>query len=603
MKLIKYLKPYLFFAIISPLLMMGEVMADLSLPKLMSYIVDFGIAEDGLSKIKETELPLKIVTAIFGGDFSQMNIIITFGVLMLLIVLVGGFFGTMCAYAAAKASQGFGHDLRCDAYRRVMSLSIEQTDKFTTGSLVTRMTNDIAMLIDLVEMVLRMCVRSPMFLIGGTVMLLSLNIKFGVVLLCALPPLLVTLILVLSKSIPIFSTVQKKLDRVNSVVQENVSGARVVKAYVREDYEVARFRDANSELKNSNYRVLKLMSVIHPVLTVIQNFAIIAIILMGGIDIRNGIAGMSVGNIMAGITYVTQVIMSVMMVTMMFSSISRAIASGKRINEIMDSDPKIVSGNIKGEVKDDNVAVSFENVSFSYPGTCGKPVLRDINIDIKRGETIAVIGATGSGKTSLISLIPRFYDADSGSVKVDGIDVKDYDLTSLRNKIGYIMQKSELFSDTVENNIRWGKEEATDVEIRSAAETAQANEFIEKMPDGYNSFIAEKGASLSGGQKQRLSIARGVVRMPEILIFDDATSALDLATEAKLRRALREKMKDTTVIMIAQRIASVKEADRIAVIEDGTIRHCASHDELMKISQTYRDIYDSQMKNRGDSIE
>ena len=603
MKLVKYLKPYLFFAIISPLLMMGEVMADLSLPKLMSYIVDFGIAEDGLSKIKGTELPLKIVTAIFGGDFSQMNIIITFGVLMLLIVLVGGFFGTMCAYAAAKASQGFGHDLRCDAYRRVMSLSIEQTDKFTTGSLVTRMTNDIAMLIDLVEMVLRMCVRSPMFLIGGTVMLLSLNIKFGVVLLCALPPLLVTLILVLSKSIPIFSTVQKKLDRVNSVVQENVSGARVVKAYVREDYEIARFRDANSELKNSNYRVLKLMSVIHPVLTVIQNFAIIAIILMGGIDIKNGIAGMSVGNIMAGITYVTQVIMSVMMVTMMFSSISRAIASGKRINEIMDSDPKIVSGNIKGEVKDDTVAVSFENVSFSYPGTCGKPVLRDINIDIKRGETIAVIGATGSGKTSLISLIPRFYDADSGSVKVDGIDVKDYDLTSLRNKIGYIMQKSELFSDTVENNIRWGKEDATDVEIRSAAETAQANEFIEKMPDGYNSFIAEKGASLSGGQKQRLSIARGVVRMPQILIFDDATSALDLATEAKLRRALREKMKETTVIMIAQRIASVKEADRIAVIEDGTIRHCAPHDELMKISQTYRDIYDSQMKNRGDSIE
>ena len=603
MKLAKYLKPYLLFAIISPLLMMGEVMADLSLPKLMSYIVDFGIAEDGLEKIKESELPFRIVTAIFGGDFSQMNIIITFGVLMLLIVLVGGLFGTMCAYTASKASQGFGHDLRCDAYRRVMALSIEQTDKFTTGSLVTRMTNDIAMLIDLVEMVLRMCVRSPMFLIGGTVMLLSLNIKFGVVLLCALPLLLVTLILVLSKSIPIFGRVQKKLDRVNSVVQENVSGARVVKAYVREDYEIARFRNANTELKDTNYSVLKLMALIQPVLTIIQNLAIIAIILMGGIDISNGVAGMSVGNIMAGITYVTQVIMSVMMVTMMFNSISRAIASGKRINEIMDSDPKIISGKIKDVDNADPIAVSFEDVSFSYPGNCGKPVLRDINIEIKKGETLAVIGATGSGKTSLISLIPRFYDADRGSVKVDGVDVKDYDLTSLRSKIGYIMQKSELFSDTVENNIRWGKEDATDFEIRSAAETAQANEFVEKMPDGYGSFIAEKGASLSGGQKQRISIARGVVRMPEILIFDDATSALDLATEGKLRHALKEKMKDTTVIMIAQRIASVKEADRIAVIEDGTIKQVAPHGELMKTCQTYRDIYDSQMKNRGDRIE
>ncbi|MBR3967312.1 MAG: ABC transporter ATP-binding protein [Clostridia bacterium] len=601
MKLAKYLKPYLFFAIISPILMIGEVMADLSLPKLMSYIVDFGIAEGGLEEIVDSGMPYEIMTALFGSDFTQMNVIITFGVMMLLIVLVGGFFGTMCAYTAAKASQGFGHDLRCDAYRRVMSLSIEQTDKFTTGSLVTRMTNDIAMLIELVEMILRMCVRSPMFLIGGTVMLLSLNLKFGVVLLCSLPLLLATLILVLSKSIPLFSTVQKKLDRVNSVVQENVSGARVVKAYVREDYETNRFSTANGELKDINLRVLRLMAIIHPVLNILQNLAIIAIILIGGIDIKNGIAGMSVGSVMAGITYVTQVIMSIMMVTMMFNSISRAIASGKRINEIMDSDPTVKSGLSDGS--SDDIAVSFENVSFRYPGTAGEDVLHDINLNIKRGETLAIIGSTGCGKTSLVSLVPRFYDPSAGKVKVGGIDVKDYKLSVLRNKISYVMQKSELFSDTVANNIRWGKEDATLEEIKDAVETAQAKDFVENLPNGYDDYIAEKGASLSGGQKQRLSIARGVIRKPEILIFDDATSALDLVTEAKLRKALHEKMKDTTVIMIAQRIASVKEADRIAVIEDGTIKHCAPHEELMRISETYRDIYDSQMKNGGDISE
>lgn len=601
MKLAKYLKPYLFFAIISPLLMIGEVAADLSLPKLMSYIVDFGIADGGLEEITKSEFPYKIITTLFGNNYTQMNIIITFGVLMLLIVLVGGFFGTMCAYTAAKASQGFGHDLRCDAYRRVMSLSIEQTDKFTTGSLVTRMTNDISMLIELVEMVLRMCIRSPMFLIGGTIMLLSLNLKFGVVLLCSLPLLLATLLLVLSKSVPLFSVVQKKLDKVNSVVQENVSGARVVKAYVREDYETDRFIGANTYLRDINLKVLRLMSVIHPVLTIIQNFAIIAIILIGGIDISRGIAGMTVGNVMAGITYVTQVIMSIMMVTMMFQSISRAIASGKRICEVMDSDPVIVSGDKNGT--EDDIAVSFKNVGFRYPGTAGKPVLHDINLDVKRGETLAIIGSTGCGKTSLVGLVPRFYDATEGTVTVDGIDVRDYKLSALRDKISYVMQKSELFSDTVANNIRWGKENASMEEIKDACETAQARDFVEHIPDGYDSFIAEKGASLSGGQKQRISIARGVVRKPEILIFDDATSALDLATEAKLRKSLNEKMKDTTVIMIAQRIASVKEADRIAVIEDGTIKHCAPHDELMRISETYRDIYDSQMKNGGGTNE
>ena len=602
MKLARYLKPYWFYSIISPLMMMCEVCADLCLPFLMSFIVDYGILENGLEEIKGSGIAYWIMKTLYGPDgITQIKIIITFGALMLLITLVGGFFGTACAYTASTAAQGFGHDLRRDAYRRVMSLSIEQTDKFTTGSLVTRMTNDIAMLIELVEMVLRMCVRSPMFLIGGTVMLVRLNVKFGVVLLCSLPLLLGTLVIVLSKTIPMHSIVQKKLDKVNAVVQENVSGARVVKAYVREDYEIARFGRANSELRDINYRVLKMMAAITPVLNIIQNFAIIAIILLSGLSIKIGVAGMTVGTTMAAITYVTQVIMSVMMVTMMFQSISRAIASGKRINEIMDCEPCIVGGDKAGEGSD--VVISFENVSFRYPGTTGRPVLHDINLQIRRGETLAVIGSTGCGKTSLVNMIPRFYDATEGTVTVDGVPVKEYDLKALRRKIGYVMQKSELFSDTIANNIRWGNNEATDAELRDAAETAQALAFIEDRDDGFEDFIAEKGASLSGGQKQRLSIARALARKPEILILDDATSALDLATESKLRAGLEEKMKDTTVIMIAQRIASVKNADRIAVIENGTISACATHDELMRTSATYRDIYDSQMRNGGEINE
>lgn len=603
MKLAKYLKPYLFFAIISPLLMMGEVLADLCLPYLMSFIVDYGIAEDGLSKIGASSLAVGIMDALFGaGQYTQMNIIITFGALMLLITLIGGFFGTFCAYAAARASQGFGNDLRCDAYRRVMSLSIEQTDKFTTGSLVTRMTGDIAMMVEFVEMILRMFVRAPMFLIGGTVMLLSLNIKFGTVLLCALPVLLLTLVLVLARAVPMYGVVQKKLDRVNAVVQENVSGARVVKAYVREEYEVDRFSHANAEMRDVNYRVLRMMSVLHPVMNIVQNLAILAIIALGGIAISDGVDGMSTGTLMAGINYVTTILHSVMMVTMMFQSVSRAMASGKRINEILDTEPVIADGQ-ESVGQGGDVAVSFCDVSFRYPGTTGRPVLQHINLDIRRGETLAIIGATGSGKTSLVNLIPRFYDATEGQVLVDGVPVKDYTLSALRKKMGFVMQKSELFSDTIEGNLRWGRKDATRADVQAAAMTAQAAEFIEGFAEGYDTFVAEKGASLSGGQKQRMSIARALLRRPEIMILDDATSALDLSTEAKLRTAMRESLKDTTVIMVAQRIASVKHADRIAVIEaDGTILHCAPHDELLRISPTYVDIVNSQNKQGGEAL-
>ncbi len=595
-----YLKKYAFLAIISPLLMIGEVAADLCLPKLMTVIVDCGIAAGG--DVSSSALGSTVMRILFGeGTYTSMQVIVTFGLLMLLVVLIGGCFGVLCAYTASKASQGVGDDLRRDAYAKVMSLSIEQTDKFTTGSLVTRMTNDITMIIDFVEMLLRMLVRSPMFFVGGLIMLMTLDFSFGIIMLCALPIMAIMLALVLGRAIPIYSSVQKKLDRLNCVVQENVTGARVIKAYVKEDYEARRFDGANSDLRDTNIRVQRIMAVMHPVLTLVMNIAIIAVIYIGGFQIDNvGGTGMSAGTIMAAITYITQVLMSTMMVTMMFQSVSRAMASVKRVNEILDTEPTVISGDLKNS--SDDIAISMRNVGFRYPSRRGRPVLHDINIEVKRGETFAIIGATGSGKTSLVNLIPRFYDATEGEILIDGADIRAYDLTALRQKIAFVMQKSELFSGTIAQNLRWGKQEASDAEIENAARIAQAEDFVQSFNEGYDAYIAEKGASLSGGQKQRMSIARAIVRRPEILILDDATSALDLATEAKLRAALKEELSGTTVVMIAQRIASVKDADRIAVIDHGTISHIGTHDYLMENSETYREIYNSQVKNGGGAI-
>lgn len=597
-KLIKYLKPYTLQALLSPIMMIGEVAGDLTLPYLMSFIVNYGIFGYGVTDPEKGSAAAAAILRFFSiEETNQLGIIVLFGVLMLVVTIVGGFFGTFCAWTAASASQGFGNDLRRAAYGKVMSLSIEQTDKFTTGSLVTRMTNDITQLVNFVESVLRMFVRSPMFFIGGTVMLLSLHLSFGAVLIAALPVLALTLILVLIRAVPLFSKVQDKLDRVNAVLQESIAGTRVIKAYSREEYECERFDRANTGLKKTSLRVALLMSWLSPVMTAVMWLATAAILIIGGAIVKSGDAAMDVGSIMAGTSYISRVLSSVIMMTMMFQSVSRASVSAKRINELLDSDP-VIAGGAETEGKEGSPAIEFRGVCFSYPNTVGSDVLHDISFSVKKGEKIAVIGATGSGKTSLVGLIPRFYDATKGEVLVDGRPVSEYDLGALRSKIGYVMQKTDLFSDTVSNNIKWGKEDASPEEIAHAASTAQADEFITTIPGGYEGFIAEKGASLSGGQKQRLSIARALVRRPEILILDDSTSALDLATEGKLLRALRSEFADTTVVMVAQRIASVKSADRIAVIEsDGTVRHIAPHDELMEVSETYREIYASQVKS------
>lgn len=557
--------------------MILEVSMDLVQPSLMSKIVDDGITQGNISLIVELGIQMLIFTVIgcCGGVLS-------------------GVFGNL-------AAQNFSNDLRKDAFSKVMKMSFQQTDKFTIGSLVTRLTNDITACQDFVGMALRMMVRTLMQFVGGIVMVLSINATFGYILLFTLPIQIVVIILVLRKGAPLFSVVQGKLDRVNSVVQENVSGARVVKAYTREDYEYARFCRANDDLVSTNLRVQKLMALLVPILSILMNASVIAVIYIGGEPVRNAAADAQVGSIMAAITYITQILMSMMMIGMMFQQVTRAAASAARIREVLEADPVIADGDFTGSAPE-NGTVEFRNVSFRYPGVQSGNVLNDVNFRVNKGETVAILGATGCGKTSLVSLIPRFYDATDGDVFVDGVNVRDYKLDDLRHKIGFVLQKSELFSETIEQNIRWGDPEATDEEVKRAAEIAQADEFISGFTDGYKDMITEKGSSLSGGQKQRMSIARAIVKNPEILIFDDSMSALDLATDAKLQKTLREQLKGTTVIMIAQRVASVMRADKIAVIDNGTIVAFDNHENLLKNCDVYRDIYNSQMREGAEQV-
>lgn len=576
-KVLKYLKKYWYFAVLSPLFMILEVSMDLVQPSLMSRIVDDGIVRQ---------------------DFG---IILNLGIQMLIFTLLGCVGGILSGVFGNLAAQNFSNDLRKDAFAKVMKMSFQQTDKFTIGSLVTRLTNDITACQDFVGMALRMMVRTLMQFIGGIVMVLSINATFGYILLFTLPIQIVVIILVLRKGAPLFSVVQSKLDRVNSVVQENVSGARVVKAYTREDYEYDRFSKANDDLVSTNLRVQKLMALLVPILSILMNASVIAVIYIGGEPVRTAAESAQVGSIMAAITYITQILMSMMMIGMMFQQVTRATASASRIREVLEADPVIADGEFIGSTPE-NGTVEFRNVSFRYPGVQSGNVLSGVNFRVNRGETVAVLGATGCGKTSLVSLIPRFYDATEGEVLVDGVDVREYKLDDLRHKIGFVLQKSELFSETIEQNIRWGDPDATDEKVKRAAEIAQADEFISGFTDGYKDMITEKGSSLSGGQKQRLSIARAIVKNPEILIFDDSMSALDLATDAKLQKTLREKLKGTTVIMIAQRVASVMRADKIAVIDNGTIVAFDNHDNLMKTCDVYRDIYNSQMREGAEQV-
>ena len=573
--MLKYLKRYWFFALLAPIFMIGEVSMDLLQPELMSRIIDDGVL--GLNN----------------GGVGNLNTVITIGLKMIGFVALGGICGVMSGVFANLCAQQFGNDVRKAVFKRIMEFSFEQTDKFSTGSLITRVTNDITQLQNFVMQCLRGFVRTSMLFIGGIVCMVSLNMEFGIIIACALPFVAICVVYFIAKANPKFTVLQKKLDKVNNVMQENVSGARVVKAYVKEDYETERFEKANNELVSTQLDVLLLLSYMTPVMNIILNLSVVAVIKVGGIQVSAGSA--TPGNVMAAITYCSQGLNAVMRMTMIFQTASRGIASKKRVMEIINCEPAIKSGTYNKETAVKG-KVEFKNVSFAYPGMDNENVIENFNLVINPGETIGILGATGCGKSSLVNLIPRFYDVTKGEVLIDDVNVKDYDLQVLRDKVSIALQKPEIFSTTIAENIAWGDSSADSEKIRQAAEIAQATEFIDKRTDGMDTQVSQGGHSLSGGQKQRVAISRAVLKNSEILIFDDATSALDLKTEADLYSELSAKKYDVTRIIIAQRIASVKNADRIVVMDNGRLADVGSHSELIKTSEIYKDIYESQLK-------
>ncbi|MBO5418267.1 MAG: ABC transporter ATP-binding protein [Clostridia bacterium] len=556
--------------------MFGEIAMDLWQPDMMSEIVDKGVLA------------------------ADMDVIISIGVIMILLVLFGGFCGIMSGVFANLASQQFANDLRKDLFRKIMNLSFQQTDKISTGSLITRLSNDVTQVERMVMMAIRSVVRCSVMFVGGIFMLSRQSLRFALIAVCALPIVVFLVFFFMKKASPLFKVVQQKLDGVNNVMQENVAGARVVKAYVKEDYEMERFDDANDALCEINLKVQSILAFMGPCMNIVLNVCVVGILYVGGITVKSG-GGLTPGEIMASITYMAMILNGVMFMANIFQTFTRAKASADRISEVLKEQEIIKDG----EMTLDNEAmakgqVEFKDVSFTYPNSGGQPVLHHISFKVSRGETLAIIGSTGSGKSSLVNLIPRFYDCTEGEVLVNGVNVKDHKLQDLREKIGIVLQKAELYSRSIEANIRWGKETATPWEIKNAAEIAQADDFICDTEYGYYTNVTEGGHSLSGGQKQRISIARAVLKDPEILIFDDSTSALDLRTEANLYEALKKASPDATKIIIAQRIASVKDADRIAVIENGTIADIGTHEELMENSEYYREIYNSQLKGGVD---
>lgn len=573
--MLKYLKKYWFFALLAPIFMIGEVSMDLLQPELMSRIIDDGVL--GLNN----------------GGVGNLNTVITIGLKMIGFVALGGICGVMSGVFANLCAQQFGNDVRKAAFKRIMEFSFEQTDKFSTGSLITRVTNDITQLQNFVMQCLRGFVRTSMLFIGGIACMVSLNMEFGIIIACALPFVAVCVVYFIAKANPKFTVLQKKLDKVNNVMQENVSGARVVKAYVKEDYETERFEKANNELVSTQLDVLLLLSYMTPIMNIILNLSVVAVIKVGGIQVSAGSA--TPGNVMAAITYCSQVLNAVMRMTMIFQTASRGIASKKRVMEIINCEPAIKSGTYNKETAVKG-KVEFKNVSFAYPGMDNENVIENFNLVINPGETIGILGATGCGKSSLVNLIPRFYDVTKGEVLIDDVNVKDYDLQVLRDKVSIALQKPEIFSTTIAENIAWGDSSADSEKIRQAADIAQATEFIDNRTDGMDTQVSQGGHSLSGGQKQRVAISRAVLKNSEILIFDDATSALDLKTEADLYSELSVKKYDVTRIIIAQRIASVKNADRIVVMDNGRLADVGSHSELIKTSEIYKDIYESQLK-------
>lgn len=583
LKLLRYLKKYWWAALLAPIFMVIEVLMDMSLTGQMQQMVDYGIPS------------------------KNIELILTIGTKMVLIVFIGVVGGFLSGVFANIASCNFANHLRKDVFKKIMLLSYDQTDNFSTGSLVTRVTNDVTQMQNFIAQMIRMFVRSFGMFALGIIFTLSIDSRFAIILAIALPIELLVMMLFMKKAFPMFSKIQTKLDNLNNVVHENVTGARVVKAFSKEDYEDQRFKKVNGDFADTLLYVNKLLAGLMPMFMLIIYLAQVAIYSIGGFSIFEGFNNGTEPQILLGqtsqaITYIVMICFALMQVGMIFSSVARAQASAKRINEVLDCPLEIEDGNLDISTLTQTGTVEFKNVSFAYPNSHGN-VLDNISFKINKGETVAIVGATGCGKTSLVNLITRFYDVTGGEVLVDGVNVKEYKQIDLRNKIAIALQKSELFAGTIKENIAWGKLDATDEEIKFAADIAQATEFIESKGDGFDEYVEEKGTSLSGGQKQRLSIARAIVKKPEILIFDDASSALDLVTEAKLYKAMRAHINDTTRIVVAQRVATAKNADKIMVLDGGVIVDFDTHENLLKNCDVYQDIYNSQLKREGESNE
>ncbi|MBP5632844.1 MAG: ABC transporter ATP-binding protein [Clostridia bacterium] len=566
----KYMKPYLAYFILGPLCMIVEVIGEVIMPRLLAIIINR--ANDGL---------------LTSGD----SIGIMFLMILTAVVMMAG--GVGGAYFSAKASVNFAADLRADLYSRIQAFSFANIDKFSTGSLVTRLTNDVTQLQNFIAMVMRMALRAPGMMIAALVMAIMLNPPLSVVFAVSIPLMLITLTFIISVGFGRFSKMQAKIDGLNSNVQENVTNVRVVKSFVREEHSIKGFKKANKELKDAGVSAMSVMIFLQPIMTLFMNATIIAVILIGGRIVLNN--GMPVGNLSLFITYVTQILSSLLMITFMLMMSSRAMASGKRIIEVLDEKLDISDENASNpEKRVENGEIEFRNVEFRYYKNSEDPVLSNINLKIPANSIVGIIGSTGSGKSTLVSLIPRLYDCDEGEVLVDGVNVRDYSLVNLRDGIGMVLQKNTLFSGTIAENLRWGNEEATDEEVKEFASYAQADKFISTFTEGYETKLDQGGTNVSGGQKQRLCIARALLKRPKILILDDSTSAVDTATEAQIRKAFREELQGSTKIIIAQRISSVRDADMIIVLNEGRITGVGKHDELLRNNTEYREIYESQ---------
>ena len=569
----QYIRKYLHFAIIAAAFMIGEVTMDLLQPKIMSRIVDDG------------------VLGIHNNGVGDLSLIWSLGLRMIILVLIGGLCGSLNNAFVHLTGQNIGNEMRKDCFRNIMTFSFSQMDVFGTGSLVTRVTNDITQVQNFVSLFIRGMIRTSMLMFGSIFFMFRLNRQFGIIVVFAFPFIVGCMAFCLRKANPFFTRLQAQLDQINAIMQEDLSGIRIIKACVREIYEKIRFGKTNEQLIKTQLKMLTIFTFMNPAVNALMYIVVVLILMAGSFEVQVG--STTPGNIMAAITYTTQLLNGILQLVMLFQGISRGLASWKRVREILNSRPQLADGSFHDETKQHG-KIEFRNVSFAYPGS-SQMILKNINLTIRPGETIAVMGATGCGKSSLISLIPRFYDATEGAVLVDDVDVRDYDQKFLRDKMAVVLQKSELFSTTIAENIAWSTADADDTAIQKAAGIAQADDFICCTPEGYQTMVAERGMSLSGGQKQRIAIARAILKNAEILIFDDSTSALDLKTEADLYTALKGNNPDSTKLIIAQRIASVRRADRIAVLENGRIIACGTHEELLASCRTYKDIYDSQM--------